>query len=344
MTSNIVGIAIRRRMWRRFGFTLIELLVALAIIGIVVALLLPAVQAAREAARRIQCTNNLKQLGLAVASYESSNGCFPPGCLPRGFSIAQNGTNQDFSVFVRLLPYLEQQTAYNSANMSLMSMNWENMTLSAIGVATLWCPSDYAVTTSYGLYNVTSSGQQVQVGYYWGTSYSAVTGPWEWDLFNLVPGTLDQLVPGEGQRIAQLGPIYALSSIRVAQVSDGLSNTLLLGETADTGWPRWWTWGDGDNTLVGTSAGPNFNTMALPFSNVNSLHPGGANCTFGDGSVKFIKNSINSWPMNETGWWPANLGQNLNTGAPFVISGATLGVWQQLSTRSGGEIVGADQY
>jgi prepilin-type N-terminal cleavage/methylation domain-containing protein len=249
MTSCAAANPIRRRTGQRFSFTLIELLLVLTIIGILVALLLPAVQAAREAARRIQCANNLKQLGLAVAGYESSSGCLPPGCLPRGYSIAQNGVNQDFSVFVRLLPHMEQQTSYDTANMSLMSMNWENMTLSTIGIATLWCPSDYGVTTSYGLYNVTNSGQTVQVGYYWGNSYSAVTGPWEWDLFNLVPGTLDRLMPGEAQRIAQLGPIHALSSVRVAQVSDGLRNTLLFGETADTGWPRWWTWGDGDNTL-----------------------------------------------------------------------------------------------
>jgi prepilin-type N-terminal cleavage/methylation domain-containing protein/prepilin-type processing-associated H-X9-DG protein len=344
MTSHSVANPIRRRTWQRFGFTLIELLVVLAIIGIAVALLLPAVQFARESARRIQCVNNLKQLGLSVASYESVSGCLPPGCLPRACSVAQNGVNQDFSVFVRILPHLEQQTTYDCANLLLMSMNWENMTLSASGIATLWCPSDYAVTSSYGLYNATSSGQMVQVSHYWGNSYSAVTGPWEWDLFNLVPGTLDQLMPGEAQRIAQLGPIYALSSVRVAQISDGLSNTLLFGETADTGWPRWWTWGDGDNTLVGTSAAPNYNTMVLPFSNVSSVHPGGANCTFGDGSVKFIKNTINSWPMDGTGWWPADLGQNWNTGAPYILPGATLGVWQALSTRNGGECIGADQY
>ena len=73
-----------RRRWRsrkRLGFALIELLVALSIIGVLIALLIPAVQAAREAARRLQCTNNLKQLGLAVAGYDSVNGCLPPGSL-----------------------------------------------------------------------------------------------------------------------------------------------------------------------------------------------------------------------------------------------------------------------
>ncbi len=255
MTSHPAANPVRRRTGQRFGFTLIELLVVLAIIGIAVALLLPAVQYAREAARCLQCKSNLKQLGLAVASYESINGCLPPGCFPRGYSIAMNSLNQDFSVFVRLLPQLEQQTTYNAANLSLMNANWENNTLWAIGIATLWCPSDYGVTTGCAISNVTNSGQMVQ-GYYWGNSYSAITGPWEWDLFNLVPGTLDQLMPGEAKRIAQLGLVYALSSVRVAQVSDGLSNTLLFGETADTGASQWWTCGDGVDTLVGAARLP----------------------------------------------------------------------------------------
>jgi prepilin-type N-terminal cleavage/methylation domain-containing protein len=151
MTLHSVANPIRRRIWQRFGFTLVELLVVLAIVGIVVPLLLPAVPAAREAARRIQCANNLKQLGLAVAGYESMSGCRLPGCLPRGYSIAMNGINWDFSVFVRLLPQLEQQTTYDAANLSLMNMNWENNTLGAVGIATLWCPSDFGVMTSYGI-------------------------------------------------------------------------------------------------------------------------------------------------------------------------------------------------
>ena len=215
--------------------------------------------------------------------------------------------------------------------MLLTSWHTENNTLGATGIATLWCPSDYGVATAQGIYYPTASGQMVQDGYYWGNSYSAVTGPWEWDGFNLVPGTLDQLVPGEAQRIAQLGLIYPLSSVRLAQVTDGMSNTLLFSETDCTAWYTWWTVGDGYHTLVSTCAPPNAPMIIEgPFStfSVDSLHPGGANCAFGDGSVKFIKNSINSWPFDTDAEWSPSLGWNPVTQVYYILPGATVGVWQ----------------
>src|SRR6267154_1994969 len=100
---HLVG---RNAMRRRMGFTLIELLVVIAIIGVLIALLLPAVQSAREAARRSQCVNNLKQLGLAFQNYESTNGSFPIG---QGLNVA-TGFSNNISSQTRLLPYLEQTT------------------------------------------------------------------------------------------------------------------------------------------------------------------------------------------------------------------------------------------
>ena len=133
----------------RRGFTLIELLVVIAIIAVLIALLLPAVQSAREAARRAQCTNNLKQLGLALANYESANGSFPMAffwqwceqpAAPRGGSIG-NG----YGPMVALLPYYEQGPLWNAYNTSVEAFGDSNSTVDGTGVGTIWCPSDGSI-------------------------------------------------------------------------------------------------------------------------------------------------------------------------------------------------------
>src|SRR3974377_1939097 len=105
------------RLWRS-GFSLIELLVVIAIVAVLIALLLPAVQAAREAARRIQCTNNLKQIALAAANYHDVNGTYPGGSFSPAVKPAAWHFAQNFSGFVRMLPFTEQAPIYNAVNFS----------------------------------------------------------------------------------------------------------------------------------------------------------------------------------------------------------------------------------
>ena len=142
-----MGDAIRMRTIRgtsktpgQSGFTLIELLVVITIISVLIALLLPAVQAAREAARRIQCTNNLKQIGLGLHNYESIASAFPPSNIAGYINGAF--TYNGFSVHARILPFMEQGVAFNAINFSFTHRTVQNSTVVGLALTCFLCPSD----------------------------------------------------------------------------------------------------------------------------------------------------------------------------------------------------------
>jgi prepilin-type N-terminal cleavage/methylation domain-containing protein/prepilin-type processing-associated H-X9-DG protein len=169
---------------RRRGFTLIELLVVIAIIAVLISLLLPAVQSAREAARRVQCTNNLKQIGLAVHNYLSANNSMPPAYILYG-PVGANDTGQDYTALARMLPFLEQNAIYNSINFSVAA-RWGGFTGSDIPGTMNGSTAD---CDTFGLINASASANQI----------NSFLCPSDTDLANLtyfifVPGGTQQLV------------------------------------------------------------------------------------------------------------------------------------------------------
>lgn len=341
------------------GFTLIELLVVIAIIGVLIALLLPAVQAAREAARRAQCTNNLKQLALATHNYEASYGTFPMGDH-RGRNYDGSTIRQNFGQFVALTQFFEQGVIFNALNTQLQMYLAPNSTVNGIGMSILWCPSDGGIV---GLRYGGNTGDG------WDCSPQPMT-------FSSYAGNMGPLVyytnsVGATNVMAQMNGIFSyiggccndgrpsVSPVKISDITDGTSNTILYGEHAHSkisaaldpsSWfgANWWSSGDYGDTAFSTLFPPNFfadeivaNTWPKMFPRGDDLnmtatsqHPGGANFAFCDGSVKFIKNSISSWNVRAITY----------SGGVYNLNGQTNGVYQALSTRNAGEVISSDSY
>lgn len=356
------------RGWSRPGFTLVELIVVIGVIALVVALTLPAVQSAREAARRAQCGNNLKQIGLGIFHYESTFGCLPPGRFktydPRyaGPNPPCSSTIIDKSYEVFILPFVEQGALYNAINQNLTIVGAENSTLHSSSVGIYACPSD---TTSgyprdlkanalaqYGLADSPGGRQQMVF-----TSYAACTGSFE---SLALPLLSNQCQPDPIARRQNNGCFHDLSPVSLASISDGLSNTFFVleratsplrgvdafrpGEFATRGWFITGNWGD---TLATTFYPPNaFKSVSLAasiaqFSAGSSLHPGGLNTLMGDGSVRFIKETIPTWPFSPITGNPT--GTTRSRGG-FWTNSPSPGLWQALSTRDGSESTSAEEF
>jgi prepilin-type N-terminal cleavage/methylation domain-containing protein/prepilin-type processing-associated H-X9-DG protein len=313
----------------RHGFTLIELLVVIAIIAVLIALLLPAVQAARKAARRSQCVNNMKQIALGVFNYESTN-----TCLPAAMKFQIWGT---WAVYI--LPYVEQAPLFNAWNnygdysatnpSTLRYYGAAQLTVTNNRLAVYTCPSDVPSDPLDGVQSFNYAAN------YGNTAITSAVNT------TTAPATTYLKFTYAG---APFIDMY-LGSVHLGDITDGTSNTLFFGEVVQgqdkpgsggydlRGFIHWW-----EAAVIEGSLLPNtsqFDQMqsasycTYPFmtnppctaSSANayahaarSRHPGGVNVSLGDGSVRFIKNSI------------------------------SIATWQALSTSKGGEVIDATSY
>ncbi|QDT53298.1 hypothetical protein Pan44_13140 [Caulifigura coniformis] len=325
----------------RAAFTLIELLVVIAIIAILIALLLPAVQQAREAARRTQCRNKLKQIGLAMHNYESTHRVLPPGFLFQGNLMANRGDRPNrapgWAWSTMILPFVDQAPIYNQMDFTGRKM-WEepNRTLISSKIEIAQCPS--SPIPPY--FKVGTTAGNPPFGYdtpgLTATNYVAVGGPFQ----------LSQYFDSAASR--KLGILMEDSSTGFRDVSDGLSNSLLVGETnywgngssAGTGsflWdPAWYgryqsaNGGTADSPESIMRAGefrinpPSIASVVIKRNSFSSMHVGGAFFTLGDGSVRFISENI----------------QHTETPFSATVNWVTVGTFQRLCARNDGQVVG----
>jgi prepilin-type N-terminal cleavage/methylation domain-containing protein/prepilin-type processing-associated H-X9-DG protein len=333
---------------RQAGFTLIELLVVIAIIAVLISLLLPAVQSAREAARRAQCTNNLKQLALGAHNYMSANNTLPMGMSLQVTARApQDGLWTNAGVFVPLTQYVEQTQLFNAINFNVNIFDWENTTINAFGMSTIWCPTDPRIDEQRSIGYVFLSFSPNMIMRY--SSYAGSAGTWFTSQF------------GNPTQLGNMnGVIYSQSAVTFASITDGTSNTFAFSEHSEmilnpgeiTCW-HWWTSGNYGDTIFTTFWPLNPQKRTTDQQGISagafveaasSLHPGGANFAFMDGSVRFIKDSIQCWQNVQGNPYTAPNGLTWANGVWTPAPGMQMPVYQALSTRNGGEIISSDSY
>jgi prepilin-type N-terminal cleavage/methylation domain-containing protein/prepilin-type processing-associated H-X9-DG protein len=350
MSINRSHVTSGRRANRR-GFTLIELLVVIAIIAILISLLLPAVQQAREAARRTQCRNNLKQIGLALHNYHDTNLTFPMGLSDSVWGAAEI-TGDGWAWGTALLPYMDQTALYNQFNFNDNPYNTSgNQALVATVLPAFICPSDgnnpLVISNNPGNAAAGKGTNAIAI-----SSYMGSAGPF--DGTPCVAGGTTGTVPTPEAR--NIGLFQVNTAIRIQAVYDGTSNVFAVGEvryiaigTDSTGA----TYGSERQFIYGnvtTSGGPQctnngptnngfhlhnrwtkteLNPPLLAANNpdraFHSLHAGGAHFLLADGSVRFVS-------------------ENINTTNTAYVSGVNLygpyGTYQRLSGINDGQVVG----
>jgi prepilin-type N-terminal cleavage/methylation domain-containing protein len=267
------------------AFTLVELLVVIAIIGVLVALLLPAVQHAREAARRSSCLNNMKQIGLAIAQFELTKGVYPASNTDDIFTW-DDGTNElNHSWASVIMPYIEESALKDKVNFTVSAMETVNQPAAGTVVPTYRCPSYTGP--------MISEDAHYPAGKYAIGNYVSI-GASDVDHVYAV-----QFKPE--------GVIYPKSKIKPKDVTDGLSKTMFIAETREE---KMRVWIDGrtgaftalpgvpaDSTLPSTPIALNYSPYyddgdVQCLYGPSSMHSGGANHLFGDGSVHFLLNTI----------------------------------------------------
>lgn len=342
---------------RRRGFTLVELLVVIAIIGVLIALLLPAVQQAREAARRMSCTNNLKQLGLACHNYADTFKTFPSGGVDPVALASGTGVNGAWSWSALILPQIEQNNLYDALEVSTESV------ITKVGQATsgtvllgqmeseiaaFRCPSD---TTGEK-----PTCRTVRVNGTTGTCPAAATLR---GVIGIQPSTSNYIaVAGifSPQMRNNNGVMYPNSKTGFQSMTDGTSNTFLVGERAEyqaagtwmaTGFIRGTSntatyvgdTSDAANSMGMVSVVPNYKVQTATSSiwaGFSSTHPGGTQFVLGDGAVKFISETI---AFNNGGASPID-GTGSFNGAVTNGTATNYGVYQRLGIRNDGQVVG----